>query len=78
MYRVHIALSNVNKILIISQVYLLRNNSKSLNHYWIILVHVVCKKRNIMVAKNKDHTRYVAGMLHLLFANFSLELPLIL
>ena len=38
MYRVHITLSNVNEILIISQVYLLKNNSKSLNHYWIILV----------------------------------------
>ena len=39
MYCVRITLSNVNKIFIISQVYLLRNNSKSLNHYWIILVH---------------------------------------
>ena len=31
-------MSNVNKIFTISQVYLFRNNSKSLNHYWIILV----------------------------------------
>ena len=38
MYRVHITLSNVFKKFIISQVYLLRNHSKSLNHYWIILV----------------------------------------
>ena len=38
MYRVHITLSNVSKIFTISEVYLLRNNSKSLNHYWIIHV----------------------------------------
>ena len=34
----HNTLSNANKIFTISQVYLHRNNSKSLNHYWIILV----------------------------------------
>ena len=45
MHRVHITLSNVNKIFIISQVYLLKNNSKSLNHYWIIPV----KQEQLMV-----------------------------
>ena len=37
-YRVHKTLSNVNKIFTMGHDYIHRNNSKSLNHYWIILV----------------------------------------
>ena len=35
----HVILSSVNNLLTISQVYSHRNNSKSLIHYWIILVY---------------------------------------
>ena len=79
-----VILSNANNIFTLSQVYLDRNNSKSLIHYWIILVCPIISVNNYLKAlpeesKTKDNAFFLNNqLLPLTRQSFNVQLKILL
>ena len=71
----HKTLSNVNKIFTISQVYLHRNNSKSLNHYWIIPVSFLTDMLNHLIQTKRVSVVLKEGIVTPIYKKGDASLP---